>query len=360
MKPGNYFFLVSLLLSLPFVGFCEAKIKIGVSLPLSGGSASEGVDLRSLLIFGNKHVAHDAYELVFEDDQCSDRQAVSIAHKFIDIDHVKYVLGYACSGAVLAAAPLYEKSKILTIALATGAPEISQAGDYIFRTIPSLNVAAEHLFKNAAARFKKVGILSEETAYCQGLAKAFVSQSTAGAFRIYSENYLPETNDFRTLFAKLRQKGVEALFLNPQSENGMILMYQQLLDAKWNIPIYAAYYPGFSTFLGKYGKKADGIVFADLPFVASSLDDKGKELYELYKKENGTPKSSEFYFITALAALKALHAATMSGTDEHAYLYSHTFEGLFGRFGFDANGEVRGDRLTFILKTIRDGKVIGL
>ena len=68
-------------------------------------------------------------------------------------------------------------------------------------------------------------------------------------------------------------------------------------------------------------------------------------------------ESSEFYFITALAAFRALDEAIRSGSDPKAYLYQHTFTGLFGSFSFDRRGDVAGDHFTFILKTIRNGRV---
>ena len=141
---------------------------------------------------------------------------------------------------MLAAAPVYEKGKVVTIALATGAPEISQAGDYIFRTIPNLTVAARKLYEHARARYHKVAVLSEETAYCQGLANAFVQQNEKGDIEIVSENYLPESTDFRTFYAKFQAKGVEAVFLNPQSETGMINLYRQCRDLQWKVPVYGA------------------------------------------------------------------------------------------------------------------------
>src|SRR5260221_72134 len=92
----TYIVLISLVTLLAFPAFAQTKIRIGISVPLSGGSASEGADLQRMLAFANKQLAHDAYDLIVEDDRCSDKQAVDIAHKLTEIDHVKYVLGFAC------------------------------------------------------------------------------------------------------------------------------------------------------------------------------------------------------------------------------------------------------------------------
>lgn len=137
--------LTALCLRAPVPAFAEPPQSIGVSLPLSGDGANEGRDLKNLLIFANDKLAGGRYRLRFEDDRCNDRDAVSVAQKLVSLDRVHYALGFACSGAVLAAAPVYEKGHVLTIAVATGAPAIAEAGDYIFRTMPNLTTAAVKL-----------------------------------------------------------------------------------------------------------------------------------------------------------------------------------------------------------------------
>jgi ABC-type branched-subunit amino acid transport system substrate-binding protein len=336
----------------------QSLFKIGVSLPLSGGSANEGSDLKNMILFANKHLFQGKYSFLFEDDQCSDRQAVSIAHKFVDINRVPFVLGFACSGAVIASAPVYEKGKIVTIALATGAPAISGLGSYIFRTIPSLTVAAQKLFRQASSQFKTIGVLAEQTAYSQGLADAFQNENRGNSLKIVREDYLPETNDFRAILTKLRAGGVQALFLNPQSEVGMIELYRQLLTLNWKVQVFGAYYPGFSSFLKTFGGQADGIVYADLPFLNDTLDSEGKTLFEAFKAEYGSPQSSEFYFVTAVAAMWALHQTliTASPLPPNVYLHSAPFVSPVGAFSFNSKGDVQGEQLTFVLKRIDHGR----
>jgi len=354
----SFLILVGLILSFQSIVSAEPRIKIGVSLPLSGGAASEGKDLQHILKFANQALANEAYDLIFEDDKCINKDAVTIAQKFVSVDNVHHVLGYACSGAILAAAPVYEKAKVVVFGLATGAPEISKAGDYIFRTIPSLEVAGLRLAAHAAARYKKMTILSEETAYCQGLADAFERHNTSSKLKVERANFLPDSTDFRSTFAKLANNGSEAVFLNPQDEQGMIRLYRQFLESGWKAPVYAAYYPGFQSFRDTFGEKADGIVYADLPFIDSALTAKSTALYQEFIRQNGKLESSEFYFVTGLAAFNALHEAIVSNEDIRKYLYSHHFSDLFGVHSFDKNGDVIGDKLTFVLKTLRRGTPI--
>ena len=342
------------------MGWAEERVRIGVPLPLSGDGANEGVDLKNLLNFANEKLAGGRYELLFEDDRCSDKDAVAIAQKFVSVLHVKYVIGFSCSGAVLASAPVYEKGRVLAMALATGAPGISRSGDYIFRTMPNLATAAEQIYGHAVARHKRIGLLAEETGYAQEMAQAILSRNSPARAEFVVETYLPGTTDFRNVYAKFQAKKVTALILLPQAEPGLITLYKQVLELKWKLPIYTAFYAGYPLFLKTFGTQADGILFADLPFVAAALDPAAAALFAEYTQRFGVLESSEFYFITALAGFKALDESIRSGEEAKDYLYRRTFSGLFGQFGFDRNGDVRGPHFTFVLKTLRAGRPVML
>lgn len=256
----------------------------------------------------------------------------------------------------LASAPIYEKAKIPVIAVGTGTPDISKAGDYIFRTIPNLSVAAEKLYHHAKSHYKHVAFLSQDTAYAQGLEKSFREENKDFTLKISSETVPPNALDVRSVLLKLKARDPDVLFLNPQTEESMIIMYRQLQEMKWKIPLYATYFPSFKKFLETFGQGADGIIFADLPFLGSAIDTDGKALYEEYRKQKGDLKSTEFYFVTVLAAFSTLHEAiTHTKTNVKDYLYQTKFSGPFGTFSFDPAGDIHGERLTFVLKTLRHG-----
>lgn len=332
------------------------RIPIGISVPLSGDAALYGQDIRNALVFANERLADGRYALIVEDDRCSEKAAVSVAQKFFSLDKVRHVLGFGCSGALLAAAPVYERAKIVVIASATGAPAISDAGEYIFRTIPSLNVAAEKLQHHAAARHGSIGIISEQTAYCQGLKDAFIRYNAGSALKISTEEYLSDSLDHRSLLLKLKQVGSAALFLNPQTEAGLVRLARQVRELGWQVPLYAAYYPGSPTYLNEFGSAGDGIIYADLPFPSQYLTTGGAKLYDEYVRRYGDPKSGDYNIILSFLAFQALDDALRAGGDVREYLSGHRFKGVVDDFGFDRNGDITSDTVTFVLKVIRDGK----
>ena len=67
-------------------------------------------------------------------------------------------------------------------------------------------------------------------------------------------------------------------------------------------------------------------------------------------KKFGLPISFHYGFECAWDAFVALSQAVRSGADSKAYLYSHEFEGINGKFSFDANGDIVGP--SFVMRKI--------
>lgn len=331
------------------------KVKIGVSLPLSGNASTYGTDVKNALIFANKQLSNNEYELIIEDDKCIDREAVNIANKLVNIDKVKYILGLTCSGAVLASAPVYEKNKVTVIASGGGAPDIIHAGDYIFRTIPNLEIAAKKLFAHMNSNYKNIGIITEETAYCQGLTDSLIEKNRNN-ISITNESFLSDTSDFRTILTKMKSKKVEALFINTQTEVGLVTIYKQLQTLNWHPQVYSAYWAGSPTFLNAFGSKADGVIYSSLPFNNEVLNTKGLEVYSEFEKKYGPPKSGEFLFTLSYIAFDALNKAIISKVEPRDYLYENKFSNIVDNYSFDRNGDIISNKITFVLKTIKDGK----
>ena len=333
----------------------EAKTKIGVSVPLTGDGASYGADVRNSLQFANEKLGAAGYELLIEDDKCNGKDAVSIAQKFVNVDHVKGVLGFGCSGALLAAAPVYEQAKIPVISSCATAPGVSNAGDYIFRTIPSDELAAKILVDYIATKHSHLGILSEETEYAQGLANAVNKYAKATKLAVTNESFLPATTDYRALLLKLKSKGVDSILVNPQDEAGTARLVQQIRRLNWNVQLYGNLYPGTRVFLeATTNAENEGLIFSDIPNVETSVNAAGAALYKEYVQKFGPPNSADLLFVTSYTAFDALRQALESKQDAKSFLYQTTFHGIVDTYSFDSNGDIAG--VNDVLRIIKNGK----
>jgi len=327
-----------------------SKIKVGVSTPLTGDAAVYGLDNRRVLTFLNDKIYNHRYEFIFEDDKCSGKDAVTAAHKLVTIDKVKYVIGFACSGALLSAAPVYEKGQVITIGIQTTSPAISKAGAYVFRTSPSDEVGAKVLGNFLAKSHKHIAVVSEETDYCEDLLKGI---QNIKALNLEVERYKSGETDFRSQLLKLKSKTPEAILFLTQSDGPLINLVRQSNLLHFDVPVYSAYYPSSANFLKGVGDLANGVTFVDLPTSLDSLSVEHKKLYEEFIRDGGPLQAMDYEFVLVYNALAALDAAGKSGNPLNS-LYSDSFTGASGPFSFDDNGDIVG--VTQIMKRIVAGK----
>lgn len=356
-------FARTLLLALLSFVFCSAaeaapaKFKLGVIAPLTGPVAAWGVDARNVISFANERFGENRFELIFEDDNCVGKQAVTAATKLITIDHVDFAM-VICTESMLTTAPLFEKSKTIVITpVATGAA-VSQAGDYIYRTWPSDAAAADVLVRHLAGRYRRVGLLSEERGYAQELATSIAASAAKANLTLLSTGSLSETNDFRTLLIRLRTQSPEALILNTNTEEGLLAAVKQLRELHWSVPLYGAYLPGNESFLKLAGDAADGMIFVDAPSADSALTRDGQALYADFRQRFGEIHSSSFIFGATLEAFRRLVDLSATHEDWRRVLDAGHFDGVFGPYSFDSNGDIVG--VQHVLKIIDNGKPVPL
>lgn len=318
--------------------WAEKQLTIGVIAPLSGDVASWGGDVRNVLLFAKEKLGALNVEFIFEDDQCLGKNAVSAAHKLIDIDRIDFAM-VVCTESMLATAPIFEKSKILVIAPVASGAAVSRAGEYIFRIWPSDAKAGKILLDYVAQRHHTFGVLSESRGYAQELADAFFVAADGSSIRVVKEMFNSEETDFRTLLLRLKARKVDGLFVNTNSERAFANVLSQLQQVAFKVPVYGVYMPGNSAFLKIAGNLAEGVVFVDAPSLENNLTPDAKSLYQEYLKQYGPLQSSNFIFASAYEALRRLIALD-GKEDKRNELYAGSFSGIFGPYRFDKNGDV--------------------
>ena len=134
--------VAGLILSLSLAaGIAHADtIKLGFNVPLTGfaaadgSSALNGARLAVDQINASGGVNGDQIELVVYDDQASPKEAVPIAQKPIEKDGVVLGVSGSYSGSTRAAAGIFQEAGIPYISAYAVHPDITRAGDNVFRT----------------------------------------------------------------------------------------------------------------------------------------------------------------------------------------------------------------------------------
>jgi branched-chain amino acid transport system substrate-binding protein len=124
---ANLIFALFILEPAAACGASEVKgvIKIAVLAELTGDAATYGTDVKNGVLFANQKYGAGLFELIIEDTKCNGKEAANAAHKVVVIDKVKFVIGFGCSGALLSAAPILERAKVVVMGTAVR--------DYLYR-----------------------------------------------------------------------------------------------------------------------------------------------------------------------------------------------------------------------------------
>jgi branched-chain amino acid transport system substrate-binding protein len=188
-------------------------IKIGFHAPLTGfaasdgKSATEGAKLAVSQINAAGGVLGRQLELVVYDDEAKPAQSIPIANKLIGQDKVVVGISGSYSGATRSAAGIFQEAKIPYISAYGIHPDITRAGEYVFRTS-----FLGHIQGKAGAKLigemmgkKKVVMITLQNDFGKSLAAGFAEKAPAYGIDILGEyQYSIKDRQFGAIVAKVK------------------------------------------------------------------------------------------------------------------------------------------------------------
>jgi len=359
--------LTTLTIALAACSAGESTIRIGYIGPLTGDAASYGVDtLNAVRIHVDElnaagGISGKQIELIAEDGRCNGADAASAAQKLVNVDNVVAIIGGQCSSETLAAAPIAEAAKIPLISPVSSSPDVSQAGDFIFRTYPSDAYKGKVLANILTQKgFMKVAILSENTDFCQGIRTTVAANLPAGSI-VFDEIVDPGTKDYRTLATRLKDLEFDALIINGQSDATNTEMAKQARELGIVQPFFGTDTADSATLQAQAGEAVEGMTFIS---TSSKLGEGGSDSFaSKFLAKFGEPKSNLSFATLAYDALGILaDIIGKNGTDgmkiKDALYALDGYQGAAGTFSFDTNGDVVG--IGYAVKQFQDGKIVEL
>lgn len=214
-------------------------LKIGAVVPLTGDGAAYGVPIQRAGLIAVKElnaaggIGGQPVEVIWEDGKCGAVDATAAAQKLINIDKVKIIFGGVCSSETLAIAPLAEQAEVLVISPSATSPDVTDAGEFIFRTSPSDAFAGQVAAEYAYAKLGKrtAAVISENKDYAQGLRQVFTKRfATLGGEVVVDETYNTGATDFSNPIIKIKAKTPDVIYLLPQTPAPGVQMIKQLND----------------------------------------------------------------------------------------------------------------------------------
>ena len=364
MRASNFFIILLIILLLAVIFTKEDTLKIGYIGPLSGGVSFIGEDeVRAIEFSVNKinkesGINGEKVEIIFEDGKCDPKEAAIAADKLINIDKVKIILGGFCSGETLAIAPIAETNKVILLSTQSASPDITNAGEYVFRTFPSDAYRGKkyaELIKSM--NITKVATLTEQTSFAKGLQDTFKKEFERYNGKIIAEEYSFGATDFKVQLEKIKNENPEAIFVIAQGGNSGLLAIKQIKEMGMNITLFGTYVFLSESVLKTAENSAEGMKILDS---SSKIQDRGlvDEYEELFdRKPSYTSILGAKY--DALNILKDSIEECKEVNTEciKDYLYNITeYNGLIGNYSFDENGDVVGVKHS--LWEISNGKAV--
>ena len=316
-------------------------IKIGFMAPLTGGLASYGEGIRDgvKLAIADLGLA-DRVELIEEDTQCEPELATNAASKLINVDGVVAIIGETCSSPTLAAAPLAEEAKIVMISASATSPDIADAGDFIFRSIPSDALQGSFGAKLVAdLGIERLAVLHTNDDYGNGFKDVLLSAVPAqGGLVVAAESVERDAADMRAQLTKLKAQNPDGIYVILNSEATIVGALRQIKELELNATVIGS--EGFNApvVIEAAGEAADGLIVTT---VVAGSDAFQARFQETYGKAPGVFAAQAYDAFYALGL--ALKDGSVTPEAIRDYLYDVQFDGATGPIDFDEKGEVTGN-----------------
>ena len=337
-------------------------IKIGHLAPVTGelGPYSEGflkgVELAVWEVnekLGG--IAGHKVEVIVEDTRTDASAAAEAAHKLIDVDKVQVIIGAYSSSCTMAAAAYAEESHVVMISPASTSPAITDAGEYIFRVVPSDAGQGAALADLAIAMgYKTAATIVINNPYGIGIEEVFKERfEAAGGDVVATVRYELGAATYKTELGTIQEKNPDVIIDVSYADDGQIIFKEAAelgIDIPWicaegiaDEKIFEA--PGVGEYMATAGGKG---MIGTRPL--SVVSPASVRFQELWKEHYGVEYEGEIYADYAYDAAKiALMAIAYAGVydgeaikDALPYV-GHAYKGASGDKTFDEYGDVAGD-----------------
>lgn len=157
----------------------SGSVRLGMAGPFTEGfglANQRGAELAVQELNASGGVHGRPVELVLRDDGGEGARAAAIAEEFVADPGIAAVVGHVTSGAMMAAAGIYD-GRLAALATTASSAAITGISPWVFRVISSDSANGVDLARFAARLGRRrVAILYENDAYGRGLADAFRRQ----------------------------------------------------------------------------------------------------------------------------------------------------------------------------------------
>lgn len=326
-------------------------VKIGFNAPLTGFAAADGKSAR----LGAELAVEQAnaqggvngkkIELVIYDDQAKADQAIPIAKKLIGQDGVKVAVSGSYSGPTRTAAGVFQEAGIPYIAAYAVHPDITRAGEYVFRTSTMGKVqgrAGPKLIGEIMGK-KRVSLVTLNNDFGKSLSAGFKEAAAKFGIEIVNEyQYSIKDRQFGPIVASIKADKPEAIYAGGYYFTAGPLV-SQLRAAGVTVPVIGQEGYDGETFIKIAKKAAEGVIITTTLDRDSQVEVTRSFIDDFEKKAGFAADMVSASTHTAINI--AVAAMRKAGTEDpkairDAIAATKQFVAATGTIGFNSLGEV--------------------
>ena len=191
----------------------SSEVKIGFIGPLTGDYANYGTLCRQAVEMAidecNAKGGIDGMtvKLIAEDSEGDPNKAYAAMEKLANTDKVSAVIGPVLTGEAFSVGPIACELGVLSVTPSASHKDVTNQGDYIFRTTPSDGLQGEVAGKYwyQILGYRKLAVLYAKNDYSQGLYEGMKESFEAdGGSIVAVETFMVGDKDFKTQLTKLK------------------------------------------------------------------------------------------------------------------------------------------------------------
>lgn len=336
----------------------DAKlIRIASQSPLSGGQSVLGTGISNgtrLAIDQLKKPLEDMgfkIEYVPFDDQATPDVGVSNAQNIVNDAAILGVVGHLNSGVAIPSSAVYDKANLVMVSPANTNVKVT---DRALKTVNRVcgrddaQGTAGAVYASQQLKVKTVYIVSDKTAYGDGVAQFFNDAATAAGIKVLGFDKTTEKANFDALLTPIQSQSPDLIYFGGIYDQAAVF-FKQARDKGIKAQFMGPDGMDSSDMAKIAGDAAVGLVYSTTAGPASVYPD-AKQFVNDYKaayKLNAEPYAAEAYastqiILNAITTLVKSNGGKVPSRADVAAAVRATkdFKTIIGPISFDANGDV--------------------
>ncbi len=341
----------------------EQTIKIGAILPLSGeGTIDQGQASRDAIVLAvekinkNGGILNRTLEVFFEDSQCDAKIGVTAIRKLLEINSVDFVIGDICDSVTASIIPIAENGKKILITPGSTSPDISHAGDYIFRFWFSENDLGGMVADEAySLGYRRMAIIYIDNAWGEAQKNAVSLKFTGLGGEVVGAERIGANADFRTVLLKLEDKKPDSYYIGVHPY-GLASLMKQMRELNISKQVFS--HGGLVGSTEVLGLGEGGILEGIMaPFVYNASQSFVHDFAARFGKEPGITADSSYDIVVSVAKIIENKGRIDSEAIKSGLYELKDYSGASGNITVDENGDTH--RLLSMM-VVRGGKLVPL